>query len=55
MDARAFNRNDDLRKLQAFLVEMRHRVDQAAYFQLGDLLWRMYDITHEDQGWRQSV
>jgi mycothiol synthase len=42
MNDRAFNRADDIPKLQAFLVEMRHRVDQAAYFQLGDLLWRIY-------------
>ncbi len=42
MDDRAFNRADDIPKLQAFLVEMRHRVDQAAYFHLGDLLWRIY-------------
>lgn len=39
---RAFDRAEDIPTLQAFLVEMRHRVDQAAYFQVGDLLWRIY-------------
>ncbi len=39
---RAFDKAEDMGKLQAFLAEMRHQVGQAAYFQWGDLLWRMY-------------
>ncbi len=39
---RAFNKAEDMGKLQAFLVAMRHQVNQAAYFQWGDVLWRMH-------------
>ena len=42
MNGRAFNKDVDIRHLQIFLAEMRHQVSQAAYFQLGDLLWRMH-------------
>ncbi len=42
MYGRAFNRAEDMKKLQAFLVTMRHQVDQAAYFQWGDVMWRMH-------------
>lgn len=42
MRGRAFDRDGDIRRLQVFLVEMRNRVSQAAYFQFGDLLWRMH-------------
>jgi len=41
MYGRKFDRREDVRKLQVFLAEMRHQVAQAAYFQLGDLMWRM--------------
>ena len=40
MIGRAFDPQADIRKLQAFLAEMRHEVAQAAYFQFGDLMWR---------------
>lgn len=46
MKGRAFNKEKDIRKLQIFLAEMRHQVAQAAYFQLGDLLWRMHYLTN---------
>ncbi|MGC9349405.1 MAG: hypothetical protein ACP5JG_14800 [Anaerolineae bacterium] len=39
---RPLNSLDDLRRLQRFLVQMRHQVAQAAYFQFGDLIWRTY-------------
>ena len=39
---RSFNPDDDVRRLQIFLAEMRRQVSQAAYFQFGDLLWRMH-------------
>jgi GNAT superfamily N-acetyltransferase len=42
MQGRAFDKAEDMGKLQAFLVEMRHQVGQAAYFQWGDVLWRMH-------------
>jgi hypothetical protein len=38
---RAFRKQQDIRKLQVFLAAMRHQVAQAAYFQFGDLMWRM--------------
>lgn len=42
MIGRTFDPETDIRKLQAFLAEMRHEVAQAAYFQFGDLMWRMH-------------
>ena len=42
MIERMFDPETDIRKLQAFLAEMRHEVAQAAYFQFGDLMWRMH-------------
>lgn len=42
MAGRPFDGEIDLRRLQVFLVEMRRQVAQAAYFQWGDVLWRMY-------------
>lgn len=41
-EERAFNRAEDFSKFQRFLAEMRRQVAQAAYFQWGDLLWRMH-------------
>ena len=37
-----FNKQQDLRKLQHYLAQLRNEVDQAAYLQLGDLLWRIH-------------
>jgi GNAT superfamily N-acetyltransferase len=37
----AFDPHQDVKELQAFLAEMRRQVAQAAYFQFGDLVWRM--------------
>jgi GNAT superfamily N-acetyltransferase len=57
MRGRAFNKSEDMGKLQAFLVEMRHQVAQAAYFQWGDVLWRMhyglngFDVTKDIRLW----
>ena len=42
MYGRAFHKQEDTRQLQVFLAEMRDRVAQAAYFQFGDLMWRMH-------------
>lgn len=51
----------DISNLQRFLVEMRHQVGQGAYFQLGDLLWRMhhgpnnFDAAADLRLWRNSA
>ncbi len=42
LHGRAFSRATDIRKLQAFLAEMRDKVAQAGYFQFGDLMWRIH-------------
>lgn len=50
MHGRAFDRQKDIRKLQVFLAEMRHQVAQAAYFQFGDLMWRMHFLPNGFDG-----
>ncbi len=42
MQERAFDKREDVRKLQAFLVEMRHQGHQAGTFQFGDLMYEMH-------------
>lgn len=39
---RPFKPQRDFQNLQSFLAAMRRRVSQAAYFQFGDLLWRIH-------------
>ena len=39
---RAFVYERDIARLQRFLARMRQQVAQAAYFQFGDLLWRIH-------------
>jgi mycothiol synthase len=39
---RAFVYERDIPRLQHFLARMRQQVGQAAYFQFGDLLWRIH-------------
>ena len=42
MESRPFDAKQDFGRLQAFLAEMRQQVSQAAYYQFGDLLWRIH-------------
>ncbi len=42
LQRRAFVYERDVPRLQRFLARMRQRVGQAAYFQFGDLLWRIH-------------
>ncbi len=60
MVGRPFRKTEDVRSLQAFLAEMRHQVSQAAYFQFGDLVWRMhyppngFDATRDVRVWERE-
>jgi len=42
LQRRAFVYERDVPRLQRFLARMRQQVAQAAYFQFGDLLWRIH-------------
>ena len=52
MHGRAFNKQEDMRKLQAFLAEMRNQGAQAGTFQFGDL---MYEMHHPLTGFEEEA
>ena len=52
MHGRAFNRQEDIRKLQIFLAEMRNQGTQAGTFRFGDL---MYEMHHPFTGFEEEA